>query len=172
LALAALFAVGVLVIGFPLSGLLSQHHQLSAAAAQLNQLRTQNRKLTAQQRQLNSKPAIERLARQDYQLVSPGQTLYDVLPSGSHTTATTTAGSAAVGDPGDQPLVAPANAPDMSPEPGLPHALSSGSATSAQGGAAGTGSKSASTGRSGSNGIPPGPSSFWSRVTGSLAFWR
>ncbi len=43
LALAALFAVGVLVIGFPLSGLLSQHHQLSAAAAQLNQLQSQNR---------------------------------------------------------------------------------------------------------------------------------
>jgi cell division protein FtsB len=172
LALAALFAVGVLVIGFPLSGLLSQHHQLSAAAAQLNQLQSQNRTLKAQQHQLNSKAAIERLARQDYQLVSPGQTLYDVLPSGRHTSTTTASQSATVGDPGNQPLVAPANAPDMSPEPGQPHELSVGGATPAHGGSGATGSKSGSTDGSGSSGIPPGPSSFWSRVTGSLAFWR
>ncbi len=128
--------------------------------------------MTAQQRQLNSKTAIERLARQDYQLVSPGQTLYDVLPSGRHANTTTTAASATVGDPGDQPLVAPANAPDMSPEPGQPHVLSVGAGTPAHGGTGASGSKSASTDRSGSSGIPPGPSSFWSRVTGSLAFWR
>ncbi len=50
--------------------------------------------------------------------MSPGQTLYDVLPPGGRS-ATTTPGSPTSGDPGNQPLVAPANAPNLSPDPNL-----------------------------------------------------
>ena len=120
-ALAAAFAVAVLATNFPYSTLLSQHRQLSAAAAQLHQVQSANRALSEQNQQLNSTTEIDRLARQDYQLVSPNQTLYNVLPASGRSTSTTPGGPTS-GDPGDQPLVAPADAPDMSPDPGLPRA--------------------------------------------------
>jgi cell division protein FtsB len=171
-AVAALFAVVVLAIGFPWSALFSQHHQLSAAAGQLDQLRQQNRSLTEQQHELNSKTAIERLARQDYQLVSPGQTLYDVLPAGNHT-ATTAAGSSSMGDPGANALVSPSDAPDMSPQTGLPHTISGGTgAVPASTGSGTAGSKSTGAGSSGASAATTSPSSFWPRVANSLEFWK
>ncbi|MGH9207051.1 MAG: FtsB family cell division protein, partial [Acidimicrobiales bacterium] len=153
---------------FPLSALLTQHHQLSAAAAQLRQLQGTNRSLAEQQRQLNSTAAIGRLAREDYQMVSPGQTLYVVLPPGGRAGPTTTGGSTA-GDPGSQPLVAPADAPDMSPDPGLSQqasATGSGSPGTAGGQVARAGS-----GPSGTTGAQS-TTSFWGRVTNSLEFWK
>jgi cell division protein FtsB len=170
-AVAALFAVVVLAIGFPWSALLSQHHQLSAAAAQLDQLRQQNRSLTEQQHELNSKTAIERLARQDYQLVSPGQTLYDVLPAGSHT-ATTAAGSSSMGDPGDNALVSPSDAPDMSPQTGLPHTISGGTGSSSTPTGSATAGANSGAADAGATTTTTSPSSFWSRVANSLEFWK
>ena len=121
MALAAAFALVVLATNFPLTTLLSQHHQLSAEAAQLHQIQSSNRTLSEQNQQLNSTAEIDRLARQDYQLELPNQTLYNVLPPSGKTTSTTPGGPTS-GDPGDQPLVDPADAPDMSPDPGLPKA--------------------------------------------------
>jgi cell division protein FtsB len=173
-ALAAAFAVVVLATSFPLGGLLSQHHQLAAAADQLHRLRSANSLLAEQKRQLDSNAAIQRLARADYQLVSPGQTLYDVLPP-SRGSATASGGAPSVGDPGTQPLVAPANAPDMSPDPSLSQQSSTGGSGSS---AAAAGSAGAP--QSGSGGSSPtdrsgkvvSPSSFWSRVANSLEFWN
>ncbi len=168
MAVAALFAVVVLATSFPLVSLLSQHRQLAAAASELNRLQKTNHSLAEQQRQLNSNAAIEHLARTQYQLVSPGQTLYDVLPASGRPVASS-AGAPTAGDPGSQPLVAPANAPDLSPDPSLsqPSATggsgspnSSGSSTTAGGGSA----RGTSTARA--------PTSFWSRVTNSVEFWR
>ncbi len=157
----------MLVAGFPLGALLSQHHQLSAAAAQLRQLQATNRSLSEQQRQLNSNAAIDRLAREDYQMVPPGQTLFVVLPPGGKSRGTAR-GGATVGDPGTQPLVAPANAPDMSPDPGLSQQPSSGgSGSSAR--PVGTGVRAAG-GPSGTAGAQS-TTSFWGRVTKSLEFW-
>jgi cell division protein FtsB len=161
---AAVFAVVVLATSFPVAGLLSQHRQLSAAAAQLSQLRHSNRSLAQQQQQLDSKAYIQQLAREDYQLVLPGHTLYDVLPPGGHTAASTP-GARTGGDPGNQPLVAPANAPNLSPDPNLsppPAATGGNNATAPKaGGSAATGS-----------GGHPGPTTFWSRVGDSLEFWK
>ena len=53
-------------------------------------------------------------------MVTKGQVLYDVLPPSGQRTQTTVPGGTQSGDPGNQPLVAPSNAPDMSPDPGLP----------------------------------------------------
>jgi cell division protein FtsB len=172
-ALAAGFAAVVLATSFPLGGLLSQHHQLAAAADQLHRLRSANSLLAEQKRQLDSNAAIQRLARADYQLVSPGQTLYDVLPP-SRGSTTVSGGAPTVGDPGTQPPVAPANAPDMSPDPSLSQQSSiggSGSSATAAGstGAAQSGSGSSPPDRSGR---VASPSSFWSRVTNSLEFWN
>ena len=159
LALAALFAVAVLATSFPLSGLLSQRHQLSAAASQLSQLRHSNQLLAEQQSQLSSKTEISRLARQDYQLVAPGQTLYDVLPpAGSGSTVLP--GGTRSGDPANQPLVDPSEAPDMAPDPGLPQVP----ATAGPSTATRTGSS-----RSVAN---AGPATFWGRVSTTLQFWK
>ena len=169
MAVAGVFALAVLATSFPLTGLLSQHHQLSAAAAQLQQVQRYNRALAAQQHALNSNQAINQLARGDYQMVSPGQTLYDVLPP-SGKTGMTAPRSATSGDPGNQPLVAPANAPDLSPQPGLPQPILPTAAGSSTGAAATKGGASGSV--SSGAGAASTPSTFWGRVTVTLEFWK
>ncbi|MGA3146379.1 MAG: septum formation initiator family protein [Acidimicrobiales bacterium] len=170
-ALAAAFALAVLATNFPLPTLLSQHHQLSAEAAQLHQVQSSNRALSEQNQQLNSTTEIDRLARQDYQLVLPNQTLYNVLPpSGKATSAT--AGRSASGDPGDQPLVSPADAPDMSPDPGLPRTPSTSGSTGANGGTGATEGAPTDGASTGDAGAASSQSSFWSRVADTLEFWK
>jgi len=154
--LAAVAAAVILVTSFPATVLLSQHRQLSAAGAQLSQLQHQNALLAEQQQQLNSNAEVKRLAQQNYQLVPPGRSLFVILPPAGQATA---AGVSDDGDPANQPLVSPSQAPNMTPDPGLPQTTpSSGGGTTA--GSAPTGS--AATARGG----------FWSRVTSSLEFWK
>jgi hypothetical protein len=131
--------------------------------------------LTEQEHQLSSTAEIKRLARQDYQLVSPGQSLYEILPAAGHAT-TMSPGGMATGDPSLQPLVAPSDAPDMSPDPGLPQTPSSSGPAASSAPAAGatgtTGSAKVGTSSSGGSTVAPLPSSFWSRVTNTLEFWK
>jgi cell division protein FtsB len=158
--LGSVFALAVIGTSFPFSTLLSQHRELSAEAAQLHQIQGDNRLLAEQDRQLASGAEVDRLARQEYQLVLPGQTLFDVLPPSGASASTTQ------GDPADQPLVSPSNAPDMSPDPGLPQSVApAGRGTGAVRSATGDG-----TGSTGEGKTPP--SSFWSRVAGTLEFWK
>jgi cell division protein FtsB len=154
--LAAVAAVVILATSFPLTVLYGQHRQLSAEAAQVGQLRHQNALLAEQRQQLNSNAEVKRLARQNYQLVAPGRSLYDILPAAGQATAP---GAPSAGDPAGQPLVSPSQAPNMSPDPGLPAApASSGS----------TGTSPASAAQS-----PAAPrGGFWARVRSSLEFWR
>jgi len=160
-ALAAVFALAVLATSFPLSGLIAQRHQLSAAAAQLKAVQHSNQLLAEQESQLGTKVEIDRLARQEFQLVSPGQTLYDVLPPSGETTSLTP-GASTSGDPGTKPLVDPADAPDMSPDPGLakPLAPVGGSSRAPSGGVVTTTT------------APAVPSTFWGRVSNTLEFWK
>ena len=172
LAVGTLVALAVLGTSFPLSALLSQRGQLSATAAQLHTLTSENQLLTEQQQQLDSKAEIDRLARQDYQMVLPGQTLYDVLPPSG--LSSSTPNSPLTGDPGSQPLVAPANAPDMTPDPGLPQVSTATAESGAPAGHVGTassgsGGPGAASGRTAG---APSPSTFWSRVTKTLEFWK
>ncbi len=165
MALAGAFALAVLATNFPLSSILGQHRALSAASAQLSQVQHQNQALTEQEQALKSNVAINELARGDLQMVSPGQTLYDVLPPSSKT-ATTTPGSPTYGDPGSQALVAPDNAPDLSPQQVLPTPIP---ATAAASSASGT----SAAGTDVSRAAPPStPSSYWGRVADTLEFWR
>jgi cell division protein FtsB len=157
--LAALVAVVILVVGFPASTLWAQHGQLAAASAQLSGLQHQNGMLTEQEHQLSSNAEIARLARQDYQLIPKGQTLFDILPPAG--TGSTTTDPATTGDPADQPLVAPSDAPSMSPDPGLPPSVAATSPQTDQGGRSGA-----------APGSPATPSSFWSRVSDTLEFWK
>jgi cell division protein FtsB len=168
LLVAAVVALIVVGTSFPAAALLSQHRQVASATAQLNQLRHQNLLLTEQQQQLNSKTEIGRLAREEYQLVSPGQSLYSVLPSNAASTSST-----ATQDTGSLPVVSPADAPDMSPDPGLPQVGSTGSSgTKTVEGGSGTGStaNTSSTGGADSSGGHAG--GYWARVASTLEFWK
>ncbi len=156
--LAAAIALVVIGTSFPFTDLLHQRQQLSAEAAQLAQLRHQNGLLAKQEQQLSTSAEIERLARQNYQLVPPGKTLYDILPP-SGKTSVALAGQPSAGDPADQPLVSPADAPNMTPDPGLPQAQQTGSPATGGTAAAGTAA-------------PRSASSFWGRVTSTLEFWK
>jgi len=163
LALAAAFALVVVGVGFPFAGLLHQHEQLSAAAGELTQLRHQNQLLAEQQKQLSTSAEIKRLAQQNYQLVVPGAALYQILPPAG-STATPVTGQPSAGDPAYQPLVSPANAPNMTPDPGLPVAPAAAADGRSAGGSAAPTVGATSPARA--------PSSFWGRVVSTLEFWK
>lgn len=165
LAVSVAFAAVVLGTSFPASGLLSQHRQLSSTTAAIHRLQAENTALAEEQQQLNSKAEIHSLARKDYQLVDPGQTAYNVLPPGTQTTKPS---SAVIGDPGNQPLVAPAHAAGMSPDPEVPTtttpAAAGGQTPSSAG--SGTGATTPTTQPTATSG------GFWTRTLHSLEFWR
>jgi cell division protein FtsB len=94
LALAALALVAILfVFVFPTRSYLAQRRQVSTAQHDVNVLRDQNDKLQAKAAQLETRAAIEQMAREQFHLVFPGEQVYDVVPGGSPTptgTSTTT----------------------------------------------------------------------------------
>ena len=79
---AAIVAVGVLFVAvFPTRTWLAQRQDLAATERKLAVLSTQNAEMTARVQRLNTDAEIERLARQDYNLVRPGEEAYAILPS-------------------------------------------------------------------------------------------
>jgi cell division protein FtsB len=167
-AIAALIALVILGTSFPAAALLKQHQQLASSSAQLQKLQHQNQLLSQQQQQLNSKAEIQRLARQDYQLVLTGQTLFNVLPPTGQAGAAVGSSTVTPGDPGSQPLVSPADAPNMTPDPGLPQGGTAGTTGTSSSGSSPTGPTGSSTGSSSA----ASPGGFWHRVTTTLEFWR
>ena len=78
----------VLVAWFPGGPLLQQHAALAATDSTLSTLRHQDAALATEQKNLNTPSEIERIARQQYDLVLPGQAAFQVLPpNGSVTDA-------------------------------------------------------------------------------------
>jgi cell division protein FtsB len=74
--------VSAVVLGawFPASALYHQHSNLATASTQLNQLRQEDVALAQEQKNLSGSAEVARIAREQYQLVSPGQQAYEVLP--------------------------------------------------------------------------------------------
>jgi hypothetical protein len=103
--LAVLTAVVMLVGWFPLTSLWHQQSQLDATAAQIKALQRQEQSLATQSKAVDTKAAATALAREQYQLVSPGQSLIQVLPGDASGQV-----SPSSVDPGLQPLVAPSSA--------------------------------------------------------------
>jgi hypothetical protein len=102
--LALVTAVVMLVGWFPLTAIWHQQSELNATSAQINAIKSQQRALTLQAKSIDSKSAAILLAREQYQLVSPGQSLIQVLPGvGPNNVDQST------GDPGLQPLVSPSS---------------------------------------------------------------
>ncbi|MEO9180712.1 MAG: septum formation initiator family protein [Acidimicrobiales bacterium] len=104
LPLAVLTAIVMLVGWFPLTSIWHQQSELNTTLAQLNAINNQQHALTLQAKSLDSKAAARLLAREQYQLVSPGQSLIQVLPGDGSGNI-----SQSAGDPGLQPLVAPSS---------------------------------------------------------------
>jgi hypothetical protein len=143
----------LLAAWFPLSPLLSQHRQLSQATAQLDSLKAQDEALAREQSALVGSGDVARLAREQYQLVEPGQRLVQVLPP-SGTPSQAGAGQAPYpGDPGLTKPVAP------SAIALLPSATTSASSTLRSAPSGGHDSTSSGSG-------------VVQRILSTLAFWR
>jgi cell division protein FtsB len=79
--LATVAFVAVLVVGvFPTRSLLAQRAALRATQHQLDVVQQQNAALAAKAKQLQSDTEIERIAREQYNLVRPGEDAYAILP--------------------------------------------------------------------------------------------
>lgn len=101
----ALVTAAVMLVGwFPLTAIWHQQSELNATTAQINAIKSQQRALTIQAKRIDSKAAAILLAREQYQLVSTGQSLIQVLPGAGPNNA-----DQSTGDPGLQPLVSPSS---------------------------------------------------------------
>ena len=80
--LAVLTVFGLVYIGlFPVRTYLAQRASLSRAHQQLSVLQQQNTALEQQVNGLNTDTEIEKLAREYFNLVRPGEESYNVLPA-------------------------------------------------------------------------------------------
>ena len=78
----AVIAVGVLFVAvFPTRTWLAQRSDLEATQRRVTVLTARNAEMAARVQRLNTDAEIERLARQDYDLVRPGEEAYAILPS-------------------------------------------------------------------------------------------
>ncbi|MHB1930241.1 MAG: septum formation initiator family protein [Acidimicrobiales bacterium] len=89
LLLASVVSVGVLVLFvLPTRTLLDQRGEIAHIHAQIAALRTEDTTLQARASALRQPATIERVARQDFGLVLPGQKAYAVIttptPAGAH----------------------------------------------------------------------------------------
>ena len=158
---ARLAFVGALVVSaivlfawFPASSLLNQRSSLAGAEAQLGALHKQDAALAQEKKNLSDAGEIGRIAREQYQLVSPGQQAYQVLPP----SGAAAAGTPYAGDPGSDGPVTPSATPELPP----------GGVTTT------TTPVTAHPHAGGAHPVPaPAPSGgFVSRMVQALEFWR
>jgi cell division protein FtsB len=140
-------AAVVLFAWFPATSLLSARSNLKATQAQLASLHAQDAALAQEQKNLTDSNEIERIAREQYQLVSPGQQAYEVLPPAGSTSA----GTPYAGDPGSDGPSAPSAASELPPG-GVTTTLPASRAHTAS--------------------HAPAPSGLLSRMLHTLEFWR
>jgi len=110
----ALLSVVILGAWFPANALFHQRSSLAGANAQLAELHQQDAALAQEGKNLSSASEIARIAREQYQLVSPGQQAIEVLPR----TGTAKANSPYAGDPARHAPVAPSSAAELPPGAG------------------------------------------------------
>ena len=97
----ALLSSVILGAWFPANALYHQHASLASAKAQLNELHEQDAALAQERKNLSDSAEIARIAREQYQLVSPGQQAFEVLPpTGSSDADAPYSGDPALSAPG------------------------------------------------------------------------
>jgi cell division protein FtsB len=164
---AVVVAAVVLFAWFPASSLLSQRSDLAGTESQLSTLHSQDAALAQEQKNLSDGGEIGRIAREQYQLVSPGQQAYEVLPPAGSTTG----GIPYAGDPGSNGPVTPSAASELPPG-------DSSSTTAAPTGSSAAGSAHASSaggasGHAAKGAVASGQGSgLVSRMVHALEFWR
>jgi cell division protein FtsB len=150
----------VIFAWFPAGSLLSQRSNLQGTEAEISALHTQDAALAQENKNLSDTGEIGRIAREQYELVTPGQQAYEVLPP----SGATSTGTPYAGDPGSVGPVTPSATPELPPgsvttttttEPG-----SAPSVTHAATGDTHPASTSTSSG------------GFVSRMLHTLEFWR
>jgi cell division protein FtsB len=177
---AVALSAGVLAAWFPAGALLSQRKALSSASAQLQQLKVQDQQLRQEKALLSQPNEIARIARQQYELVTPGERAYQVLPpSGSSSSS-----GAPSEDPGSQPIVSPNAETVLSlGDPPVGTAATPSASTTTGPTTTGTPNSTTSTStppvgsRSGHAAAPRAVAassggSLWDRMVQTLEFWR
>jgi cell division protein FtsB len=92
LAVASLVLIGALfVFVFPTSAVRHQRGQTKDAAQRLSVLKDQSERLARQIKRVQSEHEIERLARDRFNMVKPGEQAWAVVPAPLPTTTTTVA---------------------------------------------------------------------------------
>jgi hypothetical protein len=109
LPLAIVTALVMLVGWFPFSALWHQQSVIDQTSAQIAAIKQQDLTMQRLARSVSTREAAIMLAREQYQLVAPGQSLIQVLPGdgSGHVSGST-------GDPGLQPLVSPSSVSSLS----------------------------------------------------------
>jgi len=158
----------VLFAWFPAGSLISQRSNLHGTEAELNTLHAQDSALAQESKNLSDAGEIGRIAREQYQLVSPGQQSYEVLPP----SGATAAGTPYAGDPGSDGPVTPSATAELPPG-GVTTTTTTTTTTPA---ATATATKPAASGEHTDNTHPSAASTssggFGSRLLHSLEFWR
>jgi cell division protein FtsB len=89
LAFGTIVLIGALfVFVFPTRALLSQRSTISETQQQVNLLHRENAALGKQAQQLQSGTAVDRIARERYDMVRPGEQAWVVVPAPAATTTT------------------------------------------------------------------------------------
>jgi cell division protein FtsB len=87
IAIMSLIMVAILFLFvFPTRSFFSQRGQISDARRDLAVLRSQNERLAKEAARLGTDAEIERIARQEYHMVRPGEKAYAVIPAAPSTT--------------------------------------------------------------------------------------
>jgi cell division protein FtsB len=86
-----LAALALFVFVYPTRSLLSQGDDIGRTQHDLAALQKQNHELELEVLKLRTPAEIERIARQRFSMVKPGQRLFAVVPAQSGATPTTTA---------------------------------------------------------------------------------
>jgi cell division protein FtsB len=152
----------VLFAWFPAGSLLSQRSSLHGAESELNTLHSQDSALAQENKNLSDSGEIGRIARQQYQLVSPGQQSYEVLPP----SGATASGTPYAGDPGSDGPVTPSATAELPPG----GVTTTTTTTTTVPGA--TPAAAAARGHAATASTPPSSGGFVSRVEHALEFWR
>jgi hypothetical protein len=152
----------VLFAWFPARSLLAQRSNLAGTQSQLSSLHAQDAALALEKKNLSDAGEIGRIAREQYQLVTPGQRAYEVLPP----TGSTAGKTPYAGDPGSSGPVTPSATPELPPgEATTTTTTTTSSGSSATSGASGTPHTATGTSGEQSSGIV-------SRMVHALEFWR
>ena len=161
LGLVGAFVASAIVIfaWFPAGSLLSQRSSLHGTEAELNALHAQDAALAQENKNLSDAGEIGRIAREQYQLVSPGQQAYEVLPP----SGATAAGTPYAGDPGSVGPVTPSATPELPPG-------SVTTTTTTEPGASPSAAQAAAATHP--HAAPTSSGGFVSRMVHSLEFWR